>query len=83
MSRSRVKRLRTLEERAEYLDVRVREKNGVACGYERAELAALRWALPILEGAIEANRRLHEQLREEKGRRVDLDPEELGYGEET
>lgn len=34
--------------------------------YDRAELAALEWAIPILDGHVEANRILHEQLGRER-----------------
>lgn len=68
MSRSRKTRVQTLRARLEFLRKRVVEKAEHHSGYDRAELAALEWALPILHGHCEANRVLQEQLKGEKDR---------------
>jgi hypothetical protein len=66
-----VKRIETLAARASFLEARIAERGRehAASGYDKAEMFALRWALPILEGHVTANRILHEQLREEKDER--------------
>lgn len=68
MSRSRVKRVDTLKARADHLERRIAEaaNEGKSLSYDRAELSALQWAMPILEGHIESNRILHEQLGRER-----------------
>ena len=71
MSKSRAKRIEVLRTRAAFLRVRVEERglDHPATGYDKAEMRALEWALPILEGHVSANAVLHDQLREEKNER--------------
>lgn len=68
MSRSRRARVDCLKHRAEHLEERIEQaaEQGRDLTYDRAELSAIRWALPVLEAHIEANRVLHEQLGREK-----------------
>jgi hypothetical protein len=65
MSRSRKHRLDVLIKRRDYLKGRIDEfASDERTSYMRAEVRALEWAMPILEAHIEANRILHEQLKE-------------------
>lgn len=65
MSLERNRRVRTLKARAEHLERRLEERGDVpAASYDRAELSALKWAMPILEGHVQANDVLRAQLRE-------------------
>lgn len=68
MSRSRRGRIGSLTTRAEHLRRRIEEARRVGkdMTWDKAELMALEWALPVLEGHVEANRVLHEQLAGEK-----------------
>ncbi len=68
MSRSRSKRVETLKTRATHLHRRIAlaAKEGRELSYDKAELSALEWAMPVLEAHIEANRVLHEQLGRER-----------------
>lgn len=69
MSRSRRARVETLKARATHLHKRIAlaSREGKEMSYDRAELAALEWGIPVLEGHVEANRILHEQLGKERG----------------
>lgn len=71
MSRSRRNRVEALRSRVDFLDKRIEdtEGKGTPAHFDRSERSALLWALPILEAHIEANRILHEQLKEEKDAR--------------
>lgn len=68
MSRSRRARIDTLKNRAQHLRERIErgELSSNSLSYDRAEIMAITWAIPILEGHVEANRVLHEQLGQEK-----------------
>lgn len=68
MSRSRNKRVETLKTRATHLHRRISDaaREGKELSYDKAELSALEWAIPLLEGHVEANRVLHEQLARER-----------------
>lgn len=68
MSRSRRARVETLRVRMEHLKERIETATleGRVLSYDRAEFAALEWALPILEGHCEATRVLQAQLTREK-----------------
>jgi hypothetical protein len=59
-----------LERRVAYLKDRILEFGGDArTSYLKAEIKALEWAMPILNGHIEANHVLQEQLFEERKER--------------
>ncbi len=79
MSKSRMNRVKALKDRAEWLKIRIDEQvdrgRSRSTGFDRAEMGAILWALPILEAHIEANRILQEQLREEKAARE----QDFGY----
>jgi hypothetical protein len=71
MSRSRRNRIETLKNRARFLDNRITQAEalGKDFTFDKAEISALQWAMPILEAHVEANRILHEQLKKEKDER--------------
>ena len=46
--------------------IRLADLEGRTLSYDRAEFSAIEWALPILEGHVEATRVLQEQLMREK-----------------
>lgn len=75
MSASRQKRIQIIKDRAFYLRKRINEaaKEGRDLTYDKAEMRALEWAVPILEGNVEASKILHQQLREEKEERDVVD----------
>lgn len=79
MSRSRNKRIQVLRDRAEFLKKRVTDaaKTGRDLSFDKAEMRALEWVIPIAEGHLSANAVLHEQLQVEKKERLDS---EFGYG---
>lgn len=78
MSRSRNKRLQVLRDRAEFLKKRIDEAKrlGRDLSFDKAEMRALEWVLPIAEGHLHANAVLHEQLQAEK---IEREGEEYGY----
>ena len=64
MSKARVKRIECLRKRAEHLRGRIEERGlqDPRGSYDKAEMNALLWALPILEGHMAAHMELQRQL---------------------
>jgi hypothetical protein len=64
MSKSRIKRIECLKKRAEHLRKRIEERgiDDPRGSFDKAEMNALLWALPILEGHMAAHFELQRQL---------------------
>lgn len=53
MPASPTRHIKQLERRLAFLEKRVEEYRGHSPSYDRAEIAALRWAIPILQDAVD------------------------------